>query len=522
MIDDLHRILPLAEGKKGRDSVAEAIAWLEGEEAWDAFVGAVEWRFEAPDLDAVRQQIADRLAGSTAASLPAAQLIDRLVARLIEASSRAATTERVLTSADLAGFLSRIGEELAAWAATPAAVRLRGVFDELGTLRRIVDHPTLTWSGDRGAGELGPGRLLSAVYQVIPFEEEGRRDDLDALAAWCGGDERASVLLVTGEGGMGKTRLLIEWCQRLEHQGWIAGFVRPGLLRREPMPGDLEPFFEGTIPRLAVIDYAETRSEAVFALLQRLAAVKDGPKVRLALAARQVGDWWDGLPRRDEAVAHLVAVRSPPPRRLAALVAEGEARQAAFRRAAAGFAAALGRPPPDGSPPAIAGADFDRALYLHMAALAAVCGQPIEGAGEALAWTLEHEQRFWEKQIDGLGLDGPDREALNEAMAPLVAAFTLAGGAADETDALDLLAAVAGDRLERRSLRRSVVRLLARLYAGAGGRLLAALEPDLLGEELVAECLDRDPGLVARFFDASRRRGGPPGADGIDPARWAA
>jgi hypothetical protein len=42
--------------------------------------------------------------------------------------------------------------------------------------------------------------------------------------------------LLTGAGGSGKTRLLIEWCRRLRYQGWHAGF-----LRSDRRAADLDP-----------------------------------------------------------------------------------------------------------------------------------------------------------------------------------------------------------------------------------------------------------------------------------------
>ncbi len=60
-------------------------------------------------------------------------------------------------------------------------------------------------------------------------------------------------MIVTGEGGSGKTRLLLEWCKRMRAKHWLAGFVN--------MAEDLRPAALGETPRLLVIDYADTQTD---------------------------------------------------------------------------------------------------------------------------------------------------------------------------------------------------------------------------------------------------------------------
>lgn len=157
-----------------------------------------------------------------------------------------------------------------------------------------------------------PGKLLTAAYEVIPFDDAGRREELDFLTRWCDGDERRSVLLLTGEGGSGKTRLMIEWCRHLRHLGWHAGF-----LRQDRKAEDLDPVLEGSAPRLIVLDYAETRLGVLEPLLLKLglAAEGQGPKLLLVLLARRKTDWWDNLSGPSREVEDLL-LASPSPVRL--------------------------------------------------------------------------------------------------------------------------------------------------------------------------------------------------------------
>ncbi|MEO1303303.1 MAG: hypothetical protein AAFV36_09070, partial [Myxococcota bacterium] len=60
-----------------------------------------------------------------------------------------------------------------------------------------------------------PGALLTARYEVVPFVDAVRIDELALLEAWWADDVATSVRLFTGSGGTGKTRLFIEWATRL-------------------------------------------------------------------------------------------------------------------------------------------------------------------------------------------------------------------------------------------------------------------------------------------------------------------
>ena len=152
------------------------------------------------------------------------------------------------------------------------------------------------------------------------------------LASWCTEDKaERSVLLLTGEGGSGKTRLLIEWCRRLRAQGWYAGFLPAGR-----SPGEIVPLLRGTTRRLVVIDYAETRLDIVEALLREMGLATTGPKLRLALLARRQGDWWTSLSSVDTRIEDLLA--GARQQTISPLVPKPEERPAAFLVAREAFA----------------------------------------------------------------------------------------------------------------------------------------------------------------------------------------
>ena len=180
-------------------------------------------------------------------------------------------------------------------------------------------------------------------------------------------------------------------------------------------------------PRLIVIDYAETRLAVVQPLLYKMGIDPHGggPPVRLLLLARRAGDWWVGL-RSGTAgreIEDLLARSQPHP--VTPLVPAAENRRQVFAAALAAFAEETGKAVPAApSVPDLKEKGFERVLYLHMAALAALDGRSIGSAAETLDQTLRHERRFWSQQIEETRL----RDAFDRAVAALALVAGAAGG----------------------------------------------------------------------------------------------
>jgi nucleoside phosphorylase len=321
-----------------------------------------------------------------------------------------------------------------------------------------------------------PSSLLLARYTVVPWHDRGRFTIMADLDAWAD-DQKCdvSVLLLHAAGGVGKTRLAIEWVQRRRNRHDIAGFLVPG-----PDGLWLERLCGLGSTVLVVIDYAERRPDLVD-ILERVAAFAAGRgprrRVRILLLARSDGDWWTDLRRRSSAVDALLC--DVAPKKLAPLAMTIADREAVFREASAVFAALrnhVGDPPP---PPALHDRRFERVLYLHMAALAAVEDTAFN-ASSLMGVILDHEERFWVREAkDRAGV------ALDMRLARrLVAAATLRGGMHTEDKAQEMC-----ERLEKRPRSRdddAMIALLHDVYARAGElAYLPGLEPDLLGEAMV-------------------------------------
>jgi tetratricopeptide (TPR) repeat protein len=335
------------------------------------------------------------------------------------------------------------------------------------------------------AREVSPSMLLAAPFAVVPWHSAGRAEIMATLDAWADDTTQpVAVRLLHAPGGAGKTRLAMEWLQRRRDRGDTAGFLpvaaKDDWLARTCGLG---------VPVVVAIDYAETRADllAVLGDIAAMAAAPKPPRVHVLLLARSDGDWWDALLERELALKALLTAQAPVA--LRPLAMEAVERQEVFDEALAAFAKYRGRPVPRAQ---IAADDprFDRVLYLHMAALAAVerAAEPVGtvgaetavvlDAGELMDATLDHEQLFWLR----------DRQARNQAKLSLarqvVAAATLRGGISHEAKAQELCKRLSGR--ERTEADDELLALLHDVYAlNEGGPYLPGLQPDLLGEAMV-------------------------------------
>ena len=340
---------------------------------------------------------------------------------------------------------------------------------------------------------LPPGALLRAEYGVVPFH--GRDRETGDLQAWCDDAAAIGIWLYTGAGGMGKSRLLIEQCDRLVRQGWRAGFLERDADKSDPRlwslllrPGKL----------FVVIDYAETRRDAVVALL-RLVAAGTPECIRVVLLARSVGDWWDDLRAEGEGVGDLLMGPKTHWSSLGPLALSLEDRLGSYRLATERFSDVLQKPALSEPAEDLAAPYFERILLVHMMALAAVEGIAVKGENGILDWMLTRERRFWRARAAVRGLPGPLADRLGEAMA----LFTLIGGAATRQTALARLSEISSFKDQTQANRDAVVQLLHECYPGP--RWIDPVQPDLLGEELIAA--DASDEILVIAFDRGVKEG---------------
>lgn len=336
--------------------------------------------------------------------------------------------------------------------------------------------------------EYPPSALLRANYAVVPFY--GRDQSLDQMADWSVDHHRASLTVCTGAGGMGKTRLMLQACRRLRAAGWNAGFLHSRV--SAVTPEQLDILTEGVQGLFVVVDYAETRRAMTASLLE--AAVRTNGRVRIVLLARSLGDWWLELRHSAGRVGDFVSGPATRREEIAPLALDLAERRQVHREAALAFASALQPQPPDEQLAVdLAMPLYDRALFIHLNALAHVLGEPAQTQAGLLDFALRREREFLNAGVRGADMPQLAGRPIFQA----AALVTMVGGADSLPSTLRLLDQVPLLAGQTAAAMSRIARLLHELYPA--DTWLAGVQPDLLGEHLVANAIDEDPMLLGAF-----------------------
>ena len=324
----------------------------------------------------------------------------------------------------------------------------------------------------------------------------GRDRDLADLDTWLAAARPITCRCLVARAGTGKTRLAIEFCERAERAGWVAGFARHEELQRFFGQQDLADW-RWNEKTLVVVDYAAASAAELRKWLEVLARRPPCDKpLRLLLLERHAdleAGWWAELarpgglsgPGPDALLDPAQPIVLPSLRRVEerrALLAQAMREAARVR----GMAFAPTLPAPD------ADAEFERRLaddainneplYLLMAGLVAVS----TGAPTALTFSrIDLALRVAEAERDRLdrlaAAAGIDKGLFRH----LIACVTLQGGC-DETAATRLVEeerAAIGDRTVVRT--DNFVAHLATALPLPGSNDVDAVRPDLIGEALL-------------------------------------
>jgi hypothetical protein len=127
--------------------------------------------------------------------------------------------------------------------------------------------------------------LLSWHARLAPLT--GRERDRETLLQWARQGHNARIRLLSGPGGVGKSRLAAEVADALRAVGWPAGFIRPN----DPI---VVPLRRAGL--FLVVDYPEEHPDEVRTLLREVASRELGDvPVRLLVLSREGGDRWFDL-----------------------------------------------------------------------------------------------------------------------------------------------------------------------------------------------------------------------------------
>jgi len=332
-------------------------------------------------------------------------------------------------------------------------------------------------------------RLLDPRLGLVEFV--GREEELQELKSWCTDDRAGRLRLVTGPGGVGKTRLAVELCFRMRNAGWKAERVADGA--EGTAIWALRAAHRG--PALLVADYAESRA-GLSQLVNSLAAERDHD-TRVLLLARSAGEWWDRLGIEDLAAWDMVQVARQSVIEVSPVISADLSDAEIVARAVRSFARELRMP--ERTVEILGATGRKRVLDLHAAALVAILDEtPAQivkvNLWEVLGELLRHEQHFWYDSAKSLGLtDGPAGATQRHLRQVNAAACML--GAANEGEAQSLAARVPGLPPSAK-----IAEWLRDLYPPDPGEgdWIGTLQPDRLAELHAVRELSASPGLAAR------------------------
>ena len=338
----------------------------------------------------------------------------------------------------------------------------------------LVIEPDVPWS---------PARLLDPRLQLVGFS--GRENELRWLVNWCMDEHAARLTLITGPGGVGKTRLSVELASRMAHAGWRCERIADGQEQ-----GAIAALRRVTRDRaLLVVDYAETRV-GLKTMLKTLAS-DDGNKLKVLLLARSAGDWWEQLGITEPAVWDMVQAARLSQLALSPIVDADLSDSDIVAEAVRSFAQKLGLPEK-----AVEiygyGGGRRRVLDLHAAALVALLKETNSrvvqvNIREVLGELLRHEKRFWYGRAKTSNLS-ESSAGISELMLRQVVAAGCLIGAATKAEARDL-----SRRIPGLSPSEKVAEWLRDLYPPDCGDsdYLGSLQPDRLAElHTIRELID--------------------------------
>ncbi|MFC4530268.1 tetratricopeptide repeat protein [Sphaerisporangium dianthi] len=343
-------------------------------------------------------------------------------------------------------------------------------------------------------GTWGPASVLTAERAVVDFV--GRTKELDGLLDWCSDAGACPLRVITGGGGVGKTRLLVELERRLYERRWGVLWVREGQEATAVENYRQEPRGKGWV--LLVVDYAETRT----GLRELVRATVADEQVRVVLAGRSAGEWWRRLEGDERVVRELFIQADAERMELTARVSERASNAQVVAEAAKAFAYLFKL---DQTPKVeVAGMTEDEPvpiLDLHAAALVGVLRSAEQSSAtvrveltDVLVDLLSHEVRYWQGSADAAGLrEGPAGLPL-EVLRQIVAAGALLGSASQEQ------AVALAERVPGVVGSRKLAEWLRGLYPpdAGGSAWLGSLRPDRLAELHVTRELAASPELAQR------------------------
>ncbi|NNJ03050.1 trypsin-like peptidase domain-containing protein, partial [Streptomyces sp. PKU-MA01144] len=387
---------------------------------------------------------------------------------------------------------------------------LQDVTDLLATPRPPRSPADLLRPEQAVVSFMGRDDLLKDLERwCVPAPEEGQADPPSAAAngIWGWGESPVRVRLLTGGGGAGKTRLSGELAARMAVRGWTS--IRLTTDTTAP----LDVLSQVRRPLLIVVDYAETRTQQLHALLKAVDHDQVTAQVRVLALARAAGDWWSRAAQHP----HGQALAAEPVTAVPALHHTPGGRATAYHRAAEDFSMRLHRLVPavdwpallpavlaPAARPPLTGSEFDTPLSVQMAALLALLDatgipRPADPTRSLEGRLLGHERTYWDETANHReGLRGERTGTQTRSLAVALACMV---PATDRDNARTLLAHLPGLTDDSAAaVRGEMATWLTDLYPAPAEAEWGSLQPDRIAEHHLGAEATREPALFTRIL----------------------
>ncbi|MFE6782139.1 ATP-binding protein [Streptomyces sp. NPDC057680] len=387
---------------------------------------------------------------------------------------------------------------------------LQDVTDRLATPRPPRSPADLLRPEQAVVSFMGRDDLLKELSQWCePAPETAASSPPDAAGAgiWGWGESPVRARLLTGPGGAGKTRLSGELAARMAVRGWTT--IR--LTTDAAVPLDI--LSQVGRPLLIVVDYAETRTPQLHALLEAVDHDQAASPVRVLALARAAGDWWTRAAQHPHSQALAAATVTPVP----ALHPSVDDRTSAYQQAVGDFSMRLHRLSPTvdwsallptvlapAARPPLTGSEFNTPLSVQMAALLALLDatgirQPTNQGNSLEDRLLGHERGYWDRTAGSRQTlcgerTGPQTRALAVALACMVPAT-------DRENARALLAhlpSLSDDSAA--AVRSELATWLTDLYPAPAEAEWGSLQPDRIAEHQLGTEAAREQALFTHIL----------------------
>jgi len=348
---------------------------------------------------------------------------------------------------------------------------------------------------------IAPSTLLHANNEIVPFSDAIRQNEFEMLQELCQSDYDSCgiIQLFVGPGGIGKTRLMIEWVRRLKEMNpfWQTCFLTQNI---NPNSQDFRDIFSQDCHLFFVIDYAECRTNLSATLRVLIAAATDKPDrmVRVALVARHSDVWWKELSSNNLDISSYLHDRVVE---LLDVPIQDNMRRRLFDEAFQAFAKKTNDCSNEETKTKVyamlADPLFGKVLYIHMAAYATVVGLDFT-AQKLLDVIVSYEKHFWTIQFRGQ-IDGDQaRNKFIRDTDRIMTTLTLFGGVGSNEKLANIISISKGPVDEL------FLEFLHNFYPSVStSKVVGYLEPDLLGEHLVFSTLSLLRSEKNPFTDAT-------------------